>query len=165
MNYLSVVLIAIALAMDAFAVSVCGGMSIPDIQVKHRLKIALCFGVFQMIMPILGWLAGISFSTRILGYDHWVAFGLLAFVGVHMIYESFEEENCATQRNMLDNHVLLVLGIATSIDALAVGITFSLLHSPIIIPSLIIGIITFLICIAGIFLGKGSGGYSAAMLE
>lgn len=173
MDILSVVLIAVGLSMDAFAVSVTNGIIIKDLKIGHALKIGLYFGVFQALMPLAGWLAGSQFKDYITSVDHWIAFGLLAFIGGKMIWEAFggEDEEAvegmcevaiSTQGAVYENPLrmgrLLVLAVATSIDALAVGISFAFFSVSIIWAAVLIGLITFAICITGVFIGNKFGG-------
>jgi putative Mn2+ efflux pump MntP len=153
MDIATVLLIAFGLAMDAFSVSITSGITTRKIRHSDILKMSLSFGVFQMVMPVIGWLAGSSLRTYISNVDHWVAFGLLAFVGVKMIWESVKGE--ARMTNPFDNKTLLLLSISTSIDALAVGVSFSFLDVSILFPVLIIGVITFLLSSTGILMGNG----------
>ena len=153
MNLIIVIFIAIGLAMDAFAVAITCGINIGQQKFKSALKIALFFGSFQAFMPILGWLVGFSFLELIEDIDHWIAFGLLTLIGCRMIIESVRCEGKKGQVKELTNYVLLTLAIATSIDALAVGISFAFLDIFILIPALIIGIITFFISFTGVYIG------------
>lgn len=164
MDIISIILIALGLSMDAFAVSVTSGFTVKESGTSHALRMAIFFGGFQAIMPILGWLAGFSFINIITTSDHWIAFGLLAFIGLKMIYESRklrEEKNS----DPFALKMLFVLAVATSIDALAVGIGLSCLNVAIITPSIIIGVITFLMSFAGIFIGKKFGHFFERKLE
>ncbi|MBL1209376.1 manganese efflux pump MntP family protein [Geminocystis sp. GBBB08] len=158
MNLITIFFTSIGLAMDAFAVSISGGISLRKITLKDYLIIATFFGGFQFIMPLLGWFSGWFFRDFIVSFDHWIAFVLLFFIGGKMIYESFqdEEEEGIDFRNL---SILLTLAIATSIDALAVGLTFSVIKTPIIEASTLIGIITFLICLFGVFVGSKFGSF------
>ena len=156
MSILTIVLTSFGLAMDAFAVSVGGGISIKKVSWKDAFLISLFFGGFQFLMPVLGWLAGLSFRDLIEQFDYWVAFILLAFIGVKMIYESFDDEE-EEGTNFRSLSVLLTLAIATSIDALAVGLGFSMIEIPIISSALIIGVITFILCFFGVYLGDKFG--------
>jgi len=175
MDILSVILIAIGLSMDAFAVSVTNGIIIKNLKIGHALKIALYFGVFQALMPIAGWLAGSQFKDYITSFDHWIAFGLLTFIGGKMVWEAYDDEDKETENvegmcevavsiqgtvceNPLRMGRLLVLAVATSIDALAVGISFAFLSVSIIWAAAVIGTITFAICFAGVFIGSRFGG-------
>lgn len=160
MGYLEIFLTGIALAMDAFAVSICKGIKMPKLRKSHIVIIAVFFGGFQMLMPLIGWLLGSQFVQYISKFDHWIAFALLAFIGVKMAIESFkhEEEDCCKCDSKLDLKELVVLAIATSIDALAVGITFALYPDINILPSIsIIGIVTFVICAGGVVIGHKFG--------
>lgn len=160
MGYLEIFLTGIALAMDAFAVSICKGIKMPKLRKSHIVIIAVFFGGFQMLMPLIGWLLGSQFVQYISKFDHWIAFALLAFIGVKMAIESFkhEEEDCCKCDSKLDLKELVVLAIATSIDALAVGITFALYPDINILPSIsIIGIVTFIICAGGVVIGHKFG--------
>lgn len=160
MGYLEIFLTGIALAMDAFAVSICKGIKMPKLRKSHIVIIAVFFGGFQMLMPLIGWLLGSQFVQYISKFDHWIAFALLAFIGVKMAIESFkhEEEECCKCESKLDLKELVVLAIATSIDALAVGITFALYPDINILPSIsIIGIVTFIICAGGVVIGHKFG--------
>ena len=156
MNLLTILLTSFGLAMDAFVVSVGSGITIKQVTFKDAFMISFFFGGFQFLMPILGWVAGLSFRELIESFDYVVAFILLAFIGIKMIYESFadDEEEGTNFRSL---SVLFTLAIATSIDALAVGLGFSLIETPIFSSALIIGIITFLLCFSGVYLGSKFG--------
>jgi putative Mn2+ efflux pump MntP len=156
---LSILLIAFVLAMDSFSVSIARGFSIlKEKQSIEAVKTGFFFGVFQGGMPIVGWLVGISVIEFISGFDHWIAFALLCFIGTRMVYESFSQDSkkiiCSSNLK-----VLFVLSIATSIDALAVGLSLSFLETSIIMPAIIIGIITFFLSFIGVFIGKKFGSY------
>jgi putative Mn2+ efflux pump MntP len=152
MSALELVLIALSLSLDSLAVSIAGGLAVREGRARGALKVALYFGGFQALMPVLGWLAGEGLIEHIARYDHWVAFGLLLFVGLRMIRESFGESQ--EKSFSLDAGTLLALAVATSIDALAVGLSFSILRVSIAPAALVIGGVTFLVCFAG-FLGGG----------
>jgi len=156
MNLLSILLIAVGLAMDAFAVSITCGLTLKKLKIKHAFAIALSFGFFQGVMPIIGWLAGVGFRNFISSIDHWIAFGLLIAIGVKMIYESFKLESSVKNRE-LSWTFLLFLSIATSIDAFAVGLSFSFLKVEIITPSCIIGVVAFILSMTGVVVGKKIG--------
>lgn len=143
MDLATIVLIAIGLSMDSLAVAVASGTSIRTLKPAHALKIGLFFGGFQALMPTVGWLIGFSLSSIIESFDHWMAFGLLTIIGARMIYEALKGEDEAEGKNPLDLKILMLLSIATSIDALAVGISLSLLNVDILIPALIIGAVCF----------------------
>jgi putative Mn2+ efflux pump MntP len=161
----SILLIAIGLAMDAFAVSISSGFIIKQIEIKNALKIALFFGLFQAIMPVIGWLAGISLTGFISGFDHWLAFGLLCIIGCKMIYESFKLNPAGNKINPLNIYVLFILSIATSIDALAVGFSLSFLRVGIVLPAIIIGIVTFVLSFLGVYIGNKFGHFFERKIE
>lgn len=163
MSILTIILTGIGLSMDAFAVSLSKGFCLRKNILKNALKIALFFGISQAVMPLLGWLGGIYFESSIKFIDHWIAFILLSFLGGKMIYESLKEDDseiaieCVLEDEEIKNKDLFILAIATSIDALAVGISFAFLSVNIISAISIIGIITFLICFVGVYVGKALG--------
>jgi len=165
MDLASILLIAGGLSIDALTVSICSGMTMKPVQAHLALRIAAFFGGFQALMPILGWLGGTGFQHLISAYDHWIAFGLLAFIGGKMVYESFRGEACERQVNPANLGVLLVLAVATSIDALAVGLSFALLDVAIVRPAVIIGIVTLVISFAGVYLGKRCSGLFQSRVE
>jgi putative Mn2+ efflux pump MntP len=152
----TILLIAIGLAMDAFAVSMAHGMTIQNRRVATGLIMAGSFGAFQAFMPVLGWLAGLSFIELISGFDHWLAFGLLAFIGGKMIYTA-RTASKEKKEAKLTAPVLLILSVATSIDALAVGLSFSLLRVSITTPVIAIGVVAFLLSFAGFSFGNKLG--------
>ena len=156
MGILEIVLIGIGLAMDAFAVSICKGLSMSKLDWKKAFIIALYFGGFQALMPIIGYFLGINFSDLVTSIDHWIAFILLSIIGGNMIKESFDDEE-EKRNDMVDFKTMIVLAIATSIDALAVGITFAFLKANILISAIFIGIITFLISLFGVKIGNKFG--------
>ena len=155
MSIIELLLIGIGLSMDAFAVSVCKGLGMTKLNKKNAFLIALFFGGFQALMPWLGWFIGSRFQKYIEQFDHWIAFGLLAFIGGQMIYESLKEkEEVETEGDQLDIGQLFLMAIATSIDALAIGVTFALLPGVNIWTSiLLIGCTTFMISFAGVGIG------------
>lgn len=166
MSIVTIIIIAIGLAMDAFAVSVSTGATYKGPRSNHAFRIAIAFGGFQAIMPVAGWFAGLTLRGFIKDYDHWVAFILLAFIGSKMIYESFKIKRVQKQTCGLTSAMLLVLAIATSIDALAVGITFSfLLAGSLLIAIIIIGAITFVLSYAGFYIGKRFGHFFENRIE
>jgi manganese efflux pump family protein len=156
MDLLTVLLIAVGLAMDAFAVSIAKGIVINHNRRRTAFLLGGFFGGFQMLMPAIGWLVGLSFKEIIMGVDHWIAFGLLAFIGSKMIYDSTRKEAEKTNEG-LRLHSLLILAIATSIDALMVGLSFAFLNTSILEPILVIGLITFVLSVTGFFFGCGLG--------
>ena len=152
--------------MDAFAVSVTTGATYKKSGNNHAFRMAFAFGGFQAIMPIMGWLAGLTLRGFIRDYDHWVAFILLAFIGCKMIYESFKIKHAQEKSDSLSTAMLLVLALATSIDALAVGITFSFfLAGLLVIAVIIIGLITFALSYAGFYIGKRFGHFFETNIE
>jgi len=153
---ITVLLIALGLAMDSFSVAIANGLATKTFQATKAIKIAVFFGFFQGIMPVIGWLAGVHAIDLIADYDHWVAFFLLTFIGARMIYESIKKES-DTLVASLSIKVLLVLSIATSIDALAVGLSLSLLQVSIIIPALVTGVVTFSLSFFGVYIGGKFG--------
>ncbi|MBW1824278.1 MAG: manganese efflux pump [Deltaproteobacteria bacterium] len=165
MDIVSIVIIAVGLAMDAFAVSITSGITIKRLHINHALKIALFFGLFQAFMPIIGWLAGLSLRDYISAIDHWIAFGLLSFIGCKMIYESITVQSNKKEINPLNVYVLLVLSVATSIDALAVGISFAFLKVSIVTPVIIIGTVTFLLSYLGVYIGDRIGHFFENKIE
>lgn len=156
-------LVALGLSMDAFAVSVASGICIADLELGYALRAAGAFGLFQFAMPILGWLAGSTFRSAIEGFDHWVAFGLLVVVGGKMVVESFKARDCPAsegerkESGIRNLRTLFVLAVATSIDALAVGLSYSMLDTPILLPAAVIGVVTFFLCLLGCEFGKKLG--------
>ena len=156
MDILIILLIALGLSIDSFAVSVANGLSIKNISLIDKFKIASSLSIFQALMPLIGWYAGIGISEYIKTFDHWIAFVLLVFIGFKMIYESFSK-NELTENNTIKTSTLIAQSIATSIDAFAVGISFALLNIEIMIPVIIIGIVTFFASIIGLQLGKYIG--------
>lgn len=157
MDLLTVTLIAVGLAMDAFAVSIANGIAMKTLRVRHALLIASFFGGFQAAMPVVGWLAGIGLKDIMSGFDHWIAFGLLSAVGIKMIYESFKIEKAEEEARNLTIYLLLILSIATSIDALAVGLSFALLDISIVTPVVVIGVVTFILSYLGVVIGNRFG--------
>ena len=162
---ITILLIAIGLAMDALAVSITSGLAINDLRIRNAGQIALFFGAFQAGMPLLGWLGGVSAREVITGIDHWIAFGLLCLIGGKMIYESTKLGSDEKKIKPLDLSVLLFLAIATSLDALAVGISFAFLKMAIITPAIIIGVTTFSLSFLGVYVGNVSGHFFENKIE
>ncbi len=161
---ITVLLVAFALAMDSFSVSITNGLANRTFKAGSALKIGLFFGLFQAIMPVIGWFAGIHVLDLISGFDHWIAFGLLAFIGCRMIYESVRGES----EKLLSSPgvgLLLTLSVATSIDALAVGLSFSFLRISIIVPAIVIGIVAFFLSFLGVYLGGKMGHFLRNRVE
>lgn len=153
MNILDILLISISLAMDAFAVSICKGFSIKKINLKYILIIAFYFGLFQALMPIIGYYLGIGFKDYIEFIDHWLAFILLGILGINMLLDKDKEKVDSSY----DFKSMIGLSIATSIDALVVGITFSFFNTNLLQATSIIGITTFIICFVGVIIGNRVG--------
>lgn len=153
MDLITPVLIGIALAMDCLAVSLAIGTSTKTNLLKTALIIALCFGAFQAGMTLVGWAAGTGLTVLIAGFDHWVAFLLLAIIGAKMIHEGLETGEDEEKIRVLRFAPVMVLSLATSIDALAVGVSFAVLHMSVIVPALIIGLVAFLFSFAGVMTG------------
>lgn len=155
MHWLELFLIGVGLSMDAFAVSVCKGLSVPRVRLGHALTVGLYFGGFQALMPLVGYLLGSRFQSLITSVDHWVAFVLLCFIGVNMIRESLgEDESLDASFSVL---AMIPLAVATSIDALAVGITFAFLNVDILPAVALIGLTTFCLSAVGIKVGNVFG--------
>lgn len=155
MGIISILLIAVGLAMDSLAVSISGGIVMRPFCMWQSLRLALTMGIFQGGMTLLGWLMGVSFSSYITAFDHWIAFILLGFLGGKMIYESFGEEE--TTISSFSTKTLLTLGVATSIDALAVGVSMAFLKTSIYFPAFIIGFVTFALSLIGVISGYRFG--------
>lgn len=153
MNLISLTFLAIGLSMDAFAVSVCKGLSLKKITWKNSILIGIWFGGFQALMPLLGYLLGIQFQAFITSIDHWIAFSLLAIIGINMLRESRSDEETKINDSLAIKDMFL-LAVATSIDALAVGVTFAFLQVSILPAISFIGVITFLLSIAGVKVGN-----------
>lgn len=154
MDIISIIILAIGLAMDAFSVSITRGLTL-QCNIKYALIIAIFFGGFQAFMPVLGWLSGIQLQSMVSLYAPWIAFILLFLIGLKMIYESFysDEDVC----KVFSLKELIMLSVATSIDAFAIGVTFAILNTPIITPILIIGLVTFILSFIGVYIGKKIG--------
>ena len=157
MGIIEIILIAVSLAMDAFAVSICKGLSMKKMDWKKAIIIGLYFGIFQGGMPLIGYLLGVGFEESIKFIDHWIAFGLLAFIGGNMIKEALSKNDEDEVDDSVDFKTMIVLAIATSIDALAVGVTFAFLNVNILLAVALIGIITFVISCIGVKLGNVFG--------
>ncbi len=153
---LTIILIAISLAMDAFAVSLVAGATIKPLTYRHVFRLSWHFGLFQFFMPIIGWLAGMTVIDYLEFFDHWIAFGLLGFIGGKMIYESFNYAGEVT-KDISRGWTLVGLALATSIDALAVGLTLSVIRVSIVYPSIVIGIVAMIFSVFGVYLGRQSG--------
>ncbi len=157
MGLVEIILIAVSLAMDAFAVSICKGLSMKKMDWKKAIIIALYFGLFQGGMPLIGYLLGVGFEESIKFIDHWIAFGLLAFIGGNMIKEALSKNEDDEVDDKVDFKTMIVLAIATSIDALAIGVTFAFLNVNIVLAVSLIAAITFVISCIGVKLGNVFG--------
>ena len=163
MSLSELLLIAVGLSMDAFAVSVCKGLSVRRLRLKHALLAGLYFGGFQFLMPVLGWLLGYRFEALITSIDHWIAFVLLGLIGANMVRESFSDAE--KMDDDFSFRAMLPLAIATSIDALAVGVTFAFLEVRILPAAALIGVTTFLLSALGIRIGHVFGARWKARAE
>ena len=179
MSFIELFLLAVGLSMDAFAVSICAGLGMTKITIKKALTVGLYFGVFQAVMPLIGYLTASFFAEKIVSYDHWIAFALLCFLGVRMIFSSFKKEGCADRECPPDkvcgdrscesgeHHArketsvkpkdMLPLAVATSIDALAVGVSFAFLKVRLVPAISFIGIMTFVLSMLGVKIGNVFG--------
>lgn len=156
MGILELLLLSVGLAMDAFAVSICKGLALERVTLKHAAIVGAWFGIFQALMPAIGYFLGSAFERYITAFDHWIAFALLALIGGNMIREALHPDEDGADAS-LGFRTMLLLAIATSIDALAVGITFAFLQVNLLASVLMIGIITFGISMAGVKLGSVFG--------
>ena len=150
MSFLELLLIAVGLSMDAFAVSICKGLSLKKLNVRHAALVGLYFGGFQALMPMIGWALGYRFEHFIESIDHWIAFVLLVIIGLSMIREANKAEEL---NDDLGFRTMVLLAVATSIDALAVGVTFAFLQVRILPAASLIGVTTFLISAVGVYIG------------
>ncbi len=158
--FIELVLIGVGLSMDAFAVSICKGLAMRKVNKKQAVVIGLFFGGFQALMPFWGWLLGSQFERYITSIDHWIAFILLGVIGGKMMMEAVKKEEAEEIKQMdppLDLKEMFLLAVATSIDALAVGITFAFLQYPIVEAISVIGVTTFVISIGGVYVGNFFG--------
>jgi putative Mn2+ efflux pump MntP len=159
MGWMSLLALACALAMDAFAVAIVTGLTLNLMTRRHVFRLAFHFGLFQALMPALGWLAGTAVYSFISSFDHWVAFGLLALVGGKMLWGALrkQEDSRLSSNDPTSGCSLVVLSLATSIDALAVGLSLAMLGSPIVVPALVIGIVAASFTAVGMVLGRRIG--------
>lgn len=165
MNYLTIFFIAVALSMDAFAVSITCGASIKQSHLKHSVTVALFFGFFQAVMPLVGWVAGSTFAEFIKSIDHWIIFFLMLFIGLKMIFESGSLKDNPKRLNFTSYKLLLLLSLATSLDAFALGLSLSFLQIKIFMPAVIIGLVTFVLCVAGGYIGRAAKHVFADKIE
>lgn len=158
MSLITILIIALGLAMDAFAVAVTTGLVLERLTFRPLFRLSWHFGLFQFLMPVIGWALGLTLQAWIAAYDHWIAFGLLGFVGGKMIYESLHYDH--SQRRQTDptrGWNLMVLSVATSIDALAVGLSLAMLKVSVWFPAVIIGVVAAILTLLGMFLGRRLG--------
>lgn len=165
MQPLTLIGIALGLAMDAFAVAIASGLTLGHVSARQTFRLAWHFGLFQAVMPIIGWLAGLSVSRWISPVDHWIAFGLLAFIGGHMIYEALKDDEERQRGDPTKGWSLILLSIATSIDALAVGLSLALLDVSIWFPALVIGVVCAALTAVGLHLGRRFGSLLGRRME
>ena len=156
MRLIELFILAVGLSMDAFAVSVCKGLSVRTLKMRHILLCGVWFGGFQALMPLIGWALGIRFQSLITNVDHWIAFILLCVIGVNMIREAGDEESVDSAGDF-SPRTMLAMAVATSIDALAVGVTFAFLDVNIVPAVSFIGVVTFLCAGAGVKIGQVFG--------
>ena len=157
MTLLELFILAVGLSMDAFAVAVCKGLAIGKTKLRESVIVGAWFGGFQALMPLVGFLLGVNFADYISSFDHWIAFGLLAVIGGNMIKEALSREEEKETGASLAFRTMLVMALATSIDALAVGITFAFLEVQVLPAILFIGVVTFLLSAAGVRIGSVFG--------
>ncbi len=158
METINTLALAVALAMDAFAVAIASGVALRAVSARQTFRLAWHFGLFQAMMPVIGWSAGLTVRSRIEAYDHWVAFALLAFVAQGMLRSAFKGEQAETEaKDPTKGMTMVMLSVATSIDALAVGLSLSMINISIWTPALIIGLVAGVFTTAGMHLGKAIG--------
>lgn len=159
MGIVSTILLAVSLAMDAFAVAICKGLAMQKLSIRNMAIVGAWFGVFQALMPTIGYFLGTAFEDKITAIDHWIGFALLAIIGINMIRES-RECDCEAESNANDSlevKEMFMLAVATSIDALAVGITFAFVEMNVLLAVILIGVITFAISMVGVKIGNVFG--------
>jgi manganese efflux pump family protein len=168
MHFGAILALSVGLAMDATAVSAARGVAVPKIRPRHLALVALFFGGFQALMPVIGWLVGARVGPLVEAWDHWIAFVLLAGIGGKMLWESRDPKAAATQRNedeLFGLRVMLPLAVATSIDALAVGITLPMLDAPFALSVATIGVTTAIMCVVGLLVGRRAGAMLGRRLD
>ena len=166
MDTLTLLGIAVALAMDAFAVALATGLALSVMNGRHMFRLGFHFGLFQALMPVVGWFAGMTIQGWIAAYDHWIAFALLAFVGGKMIYEAFfDHDQEILERDPTRGWSLVMLSVATSIDALAVGLSLAILSVSVWVPSLVIGLVAGVLTVVGMLLGRRVNGIWGKRVE
>ena len=157
MGFVEILLIGIGLSMDAFSVSICKGLTTKKFSLKMAMICGLWFGGFQALMPLIGYFLGVQFESLIASFDHWIAFGLLALIGINMIREAVSKKEETQDNGSLDFKTMLLLAVATSIDALAVGVSFAALNENIWRAIVIIGLTTFIFSAVGVKIGNVFG--------
>ena len=155
MTIINIIAIAVALAMDAFAVAIAAGIKLGTVSARQNFRLAWHFGLFQALMPIIGWVAGLTIRQQIARYDHWVAFALLVFVAQGMFREALKGgQDQSVTKDPTKGRTMVMLSVATSLDALAVGLSLSMLNVSIWLPALVIGIVACVLTTVGLHLGK-----------
>ena len=157
MDFVSILIIAIGLSADSFAVSVSNGLINNTLKFRNNLFVALSFAFFQALMPLLGYLLGNTFANEIKATDHWIAFTLLSFIGLKMIYESFRKDENQNNKTSINFFIIIAQSVATSIDALIIGISFAFIKVNIYITVFVIGIVTLIFSLSGFCIGKKYG--------
>lgn len=157
MDIITTILVAFGLCMDSFAISICNGMMLKKEKVFSLIRISFIFGIVQFAFPVFGWILGAAISRYISSFDHWIAFGLLTYLGGKMVYESFQKGDKCEMVNVHDLKNLIMMAIATSIDAMVVGLSLALIGESIIVPAIIIGFVTFSVCMIGLVAGQKIG--------
>ena len=157
MGVFEILFIALSMAMDAFAVSLGVGANRQSEGVRPTFRISFHFGLFQFLLPVIGWFAGLTVASYIKAYDHWVAFALLVFVGGRMIHSGFGNEEETSKKDPSRGWTMVLLSVAVSIDALAIGLSLALVNVDIWVPAVVIGIVTGLVSLLGLRLGSGLG--------
>jgi len=168
MNFGAILALSVGLAMDATAVSAARGMAVPKVRPRHVALVAIFFGGFQALMPVIGWLLGSRVGPLVEAWDHWIAFVLLAAIGAKMLWESRDPKAASgyrTEDEVFGLRVMLALAVATSIDALAVGITLPMLDAPFALSVATIGVTTAVMCVAGLLLGRRAGAMLGRRLD
>lgn len=166
MSIVGIIFISLGLAMDAFGVSIGKGLTMPKGYHGHKILLAALFGLFQFMMPVIGWAVGKQFIHIIAEFDHWIIFILLAYLGISMIRESYNDEtDDDSEGERLSFWEMIVLAVATSLDAMAVGLTFAFMDIDVWQASTMIGVITFIISLIGIYLGRFMGGFVGRYAE
>lgn len=165
MGIVAIILIAIGLSFDSFAVSVCTGLLVNKIKFWQATKVAIILAFFQSAMPLLGWLIGVQLEEYVIDYDHWIAFALLSIIGARMIYESFKPEEKRKDFNPFKPTILIGMALSTSIDALIVGITLAFIEINIYLAVVIIGFVTYVAAMLGMLFGKKAGKWFGKKIE